>query len=140
MVPAQRFLRFLLSRRWKIRINSQIHNILQHIRHKPSQQRTINLNTRIRITLNQPRPKLLINQKIKPKQLKIKLPAVPIKHNIPHPKCLNCQIFHLGQHFGMEVVVAVLGLEVFLELVEGQFVGGLVLAEVLGLGLDCVVG
>lgn len=131
----------IMQTRGKQWIQANPKRLFQHHRYNPTQKPTTQLETRIRIDLNEHDLHILINHKIKAEHLEIMHLPVRIQRKICCMHCVPRQLLHFGKD-RTEVKFLLRGLfcEVFLKLVVGDFVALLMAAVIFALFLDCVVG
>jgi hypothetical protein len=115
--------------------------LVDHLWDDPSEERTDQFKTGIRVDLNEPGLKVPVYHEVQSENFEVM--AVSFGRDLDESTfdCIHTDLLHSSQNVFFEVVLflGTVGVEVFLELQVGDFVGRLVLAVVGRVLLDGVI-
>ena len=95
----------IMSRRRVDNIESKSESLIKHLRYNSSEQRTVELKTRVGIDLDKPRVEVAINHKIKTKNLKIMFFPLRRYFNKNAFNRIQSNLFHLTQNIFLKIIL-----------------------------------
>ena len=94
--------------RWqKVCVEAYFQRVLQHCRYQSRQQWTRELQTRVRINLDEVRFELIINHKVQAEDLHAVETAFGVQLPMTSPEDVGCQLIHLGYNVPLKAYVEV---------------------------------
>ena len=131
-----------ILRRWKQQINTQLESIIYHSRYNSLQSSRGSLQTRISVDFYQPRLKVLINHKIKPKYFKCRQ-AIPITKQMRSSQDrISCYFFELRRYILNKFKISLLTMvivQIFLEIMITELVAVFIFAILIAIDLNGII-